>query len=201
MDAFKKKCFLASENREEMATPIAQSAMDEAMDLQAFVESRPEIINEKAIGGYSSGSEFGSPDKGGHIIGHMDMEDHRHQQQQPGGQHFSPSSSWNEKEQSPIKMSPSTTSITSVIAQMYLTRQTSSNAIPISPLPIGSMDYERWIVAPNTTGGDLIDELDALWGIEADGITMTEINRTRAAIGFVCGLFKFNINKKLFLGI
>uniref|UniRef100_A0AC35G671 Carnosine N-methyltransferase n=1 Tax=Panagrolaimus sp. PS1159 TaxID=55785 RepID=A0AC35G671_9BILA len=172
----------SSENREEMATPIAQSAMDEAMDLQAFVESRPEIINEKAIGGYSSGSEFGSPDKGGHIIGHMDMEDHR---QNPGGQHFSPSSSWNEKEQSPIKMSPSTTSITSVIAQMYLTRQTSSNAIPISPLPIGSMDYERWIVAPNTTGGDLIDELDALWGIEADGITMTEINRTRAAIGFV----------------
>uniref|UniRef100_A0A914QXH5 carnosine N-methyltransferase n=1 Tax=Panagrolaimus davidi TaxID=227884 RepID=A0A914QXH5_9BILA len=174
----------SSENREEMATPIAQSAMDEAMDLQAFVESRPEIINEKAIGGYSSGSEFGSPDKGGHIIGHMDMEDHRHQQQ-PGGQHFSPSCSWNEKEQSPIKMSPSTTSITSVIAQMYLTRQTSSNAIPISPLPIGSLDYERWIVAPNTTGGDLIDELDALWGIEADGITMTEINRTRAAIGFV----------------
>uniref|UniRef100_A0AC34GM32 Uncharacterized protein n=1 Tax=Panagrolaimus sp. ES5 TaxID=591445 RepID=A0AC34GM32_9BILA len=158
------------------------------MDLQAFVENRPEII-EKVIG-YSSSSDFGgSPDKGGNIIGHMDMEDHHRQQQQctvgNSGANFSPSTSWNEKEQSPIKMSPSTTSMTSVIAQMYLTRQTSSSAIPISPLPIGSMDYEKWIVAPNTTGGDLRDELDALWMIEADGITMTEINIPRAAIGFV----------------
>uniref|UniRef100_A0A914Z030 Uncharacterized protein n=1 Tax=Panagrolaimus superbus TaxID=310955 RepID=A0A914Z030_9BILA len=182
----------SSENREAMDLPIAQSAMDEAMDLQAFVENRPEII-EKVIG-YSSSSEVGSPDKGGNIIGHMDMEDDRQQQSQcstpVGGQqqqqHFSPSTSWNEKDQSPIKMSPSTTSITSVIAQMYLTRQTSSSAIPISPLPIVcSMDYEKWIVAPNTTGGDLRDELDALWMIEADGITMTEINIPRAAIGFI----------------
>ena len=174
----------SSENREEMATPIAQSAMDEVSDRMLDEFNRPEIMDKAGIG-YSSSSEYGSPDKGGNIIGHMDIDVVDKYAQQQYNQHFSPSNSWNEKEQSPIRMSPSTSSVKSFLAQMYLTRQTSSSAVPISPLPSASTDYEKWITAPPVTGGDLLAELDALWLIDADGITMTEINIPRAAIGFV----------------
>uniref|UniRef100_A0A914MFA8 WD_REPEATS_REGION domain-containing protein n=1 Tax=Meloidogyne incognita TaxID=6306 RepID=A0A914MFA8_MELIC len=45
-------------------------------------------------------------------------------------------------------------------------------------------EWQRWIKAPNTIGGDLLTELEALRKHTTEGLYTTEVNFTRAAIAF-----------------
>ncbi|KAE9547682.1 hypothetical protein FO519_009107 [Halicephalobus sp. NKZ332] len=160
----------SSENREEMSTPLAQSAMDEDADRLVGIS--------KSENGSASSSEFGSPEKekGGIMIGEMDLD----QQKYPQKESVSPAS-WSE---SSMKFSPSGGNMAALVAQYHLSRH-GGGSIP-SPIPSTPVvtDHEKWITAPSVTGGDLWTEMDALWTVEAEGITMTEINIPRAALGF-----------------
>lgn len=50
--------------------------------------------------------------------------------------------------------------------------------------PLIMSEWQRWITAPNDTGGDLLTVLEALRKHNTEGLYTTEINFQRAAIGF-----------------
>ncbi|KAL3102017.1 hypothetical protein niasHS_003426 [Heterodera schachtii] len=161
---------LSNEIRDEMSTPIMQSAVDEERDRMiaaaaSAVEERTETLPSVNLEERSR-KEFELPAP-----------------TRPFPRHLVGSGQSSGK----TALGFGTTNLKSLISSLKAEGGRSAGGTdgghktPQSPI---YSDWHRWIKAPNVLGGDLLTELEALRKHSTEGLYTTEVNFQRAAIAF-----------------